>query len=387
MICSLFASYASGLFKEFSARLLSVRWATSSSKFISIFVINRESVLSMIEKGEYRLDVMWEIDFHALENPSWRTQEGFSCQQGDMKKTVKEMISDVMKYHKRWQEEENKYNQEMVKEVKDKFFLEFITHTNKEEEHGVSTIEETTSVLRPPHGLIRSLSIQERETLNLEKAYAYLLNKIKTEEKPSDYGLLEVSLLQDTHRIILEDLPLPTKGSSEPGKLSNARRITEFKGEIYEYQYPEDMTNAVNKLLDKYNSLFDRCTKNRLDKYEDYYGLFRLCAWLLFELLDLHPFSDRNGRLCRILGSYSLSYFTPFPTPIYNVWTQSSKDDYKQALVDARKSDARHPCALATMIIECSYHGWKNFFGELDKSRNVEYGIQENASNSTVREN
>ena len=339
----------------------------------------------MVEKGECRLDVMWEIDFDALENPSWHTQEGLSCEQGDVKKTVKEMICDIMKFHKRWEEEENKYEQKIVKEVKDKFFLQFITHVNKEEQHGVSTIEETTSVLRPPDGLIRSLSIQERETLNLEKSYEYLLSKIKTEEIPSDYGLLEISLLQDTHRIILEDLP--KKGSTEPGKLSNERRITEFEGEVYEYQCPEDMTNAVNKLLDKYNYLFDRCTKHRLEEYEDYYNLFRLCAWFLFELLDLHPFSDGNGRLCRILGSYLLSFFTPFPTPIYNVWTQSSKDDYKQALVDARKSNTRHPCALATMIIECSYHGWKNFFRQLDKRRNVECGIQENASNSTVREN
>ena len=136
----------------------------------------------------------------------------------------------------------------MVEEVKDKLFLEFITHVNKEEEHGVSTIEETTSVLR--HGLIHSQCIQEQETINLEKAYDYLLSTIEKEET-SDYGLLEVSLLQEIHRIILKDLPLPTKGSSEPGKLSNARRITEFKGEIYEYQCPEDMTYLVNKLLDK----------------------------------------------------------------------------------------------------------------------------------------
>ena len=335
----------------------------------------------MVEEREYRLDVM--LDFDALENPPWRTQEGLSC---DVKKTVQQMISDIMKFHKRWEEEKNKYDQKMVKEVKDKFIREVITHLRKEEEHGVSTIEQTTSVLRPPHGSIRSPSIQEQETINLEKAYDYLLSKIKTEEEPRDYGLLEVSLLQDAHRITLKDLPLP-KGSSEPGTLSNARKITKFKGEVYEYPRPEDMTKEVHKLLDKYNFFFDRCTKHRLDEYEDYYNLFRLCAWLVFELLDLHPFSDGNGRLCRLLGSYLLSFFTPFPTPIYNVSTQSKWEDYLQALVDARNSNTRHPRALASMIIECSYHGWKNFLRELDERRNVDYSIQENASNSTVTEN
>ncbi|XP_067044394.1 uncharacterized protein [Acropora muricata] len=379
----------------------------------------------MVEKGEYRLDVMWEIDFDALENPTWRSQEGLSCDQGDVKKPVKEMISDIMTFDKRWEEEENNYDQKMVKEVKDKFFPEFITHVNKEEEQGVSTIEgnhqcpstracldafsfypRTRNYGRDPFNQNSNRSDREKRTtskvldrnfrkfwlngsrpINLEKAYKYLRRKVNDEEMGRDYGLLEVSLLQDTHRIILKDLPLPTKGSSKPGKLSSARKITEFKGEFYEYQFPEDMTNAVNKLLDKYNFLFDKCTQNGLNAYEDYYNLFRLCAWLLFELLDLHPFSDGNGRLCRILGSYLLSFFTPFPTPIYNVWTQSNKDDYKQALVDARKSKTRHPCALASMIIECSYHGWKNFIGELDEMRNVENGTQEKSLNSTTEEN
>ena len=110
--------------------------------------------------------------------------------------------------------------------------------------------------------------------------------------------------------------------------MNNKRRIAEYNGEIYEYQNPENMKIALNNSLDKYNFLFDSCTKHELQNFDDYYYLFKVCAWLLVELLDLHPFSDGNGRLCRILCSYSLSSFSPFPTPVYNVWTSSSKDDY-----------------------------------------------------------
>ena len=188
----------------------------------------------------------------------------------------------------------------------------------------------------------------------------------------SDYGLLEASLLEETHRIILQDIPPPAKDSTKPGEMSNKRRIAEFNGEIYEYQNPGDMKHAVNNLLDKYNLLFDSCTKNELASYDDYYSLFKISAWLLFELLDLHPFSDGNGRLCRILCSYSLSKFTPSPTPVYNVWTSSSKDDYKQALVDTRKLYNRQPRGLATMIIECSCFDWRNFFRELDNKKKSE---------------
>lgn len=314
------------------------------------------------------------ISFDALESPKWREANS----KDDEGVTVEEMISDIMKYHKRWREEEETCDKQVIEEVKDEFLLEFITHVNREEEHGFSTLEETTSVLRSRNshnsGLKRSQSIKEIETKNLEKAYLHLLEKVKAEENTSDYGLLEAGLLQETHKIILQDIPPPGNDYTKPGEMSNKRRITEFKGEVYEYQNPEDMKHAVTNLLDKYNSLFDFYPNNRLISYDDYYNLFKICAWLLFELLDLHPFSDGNGRLCRILCSYSLSFFTPFPTPVYNVWTNSSKDDYKQALVDARKSDNRQPCALATMIIECSWSGWKKFFKELDqksKAKNI----------------
>ena len=113
--------------------------------------------------------------------------------------------------------------------------------------------------------------------------------------------------------------------------------------------------------------MFDHCIKDGLENSDDSYCLFKTCAWFLFECLNLHPFSDGNGRLCRILCSYMLSKFTPFPKPMYNVWTNSCKEDYKDALVAARKSDDRQPCALTTMMIECSYQGWIKFKDAIEK--------------------
>ena len=126
------------------------------------------------------------ISFDALENPEWRLREAHS--KGDEGVTVEEMISDIMKYHKRWREEEKTYDKQVIEKVKDEFLLEFITHVNREEEHGFSTLEETKSVLRPRNsqnsGLKRSQSIKEIETKNLEEAYLDLLGKVKAEENP-----------------------------------------------------------------------------------------------------------------------------------------------------------------------------------------------------------
>lgn len=308
------------------------------------------------------------ISFDALENPSWHTPTKYERQP----KTVTEMITQIKEYHTRWEQArvENTYNEDLVKKVQEQFLFKFIYHVNVEEGHGLTTLVETETFLRncsSRRNSVSSFSLEEQETINLMVAYENLLAKINEEEHESDYGLMEVSLLEETHRLILQDIPLP-KGFTKPGKMSNNVRVTEFKGELYHYANPEDMESAVSNLLDKYNFLFDSCTKGegKLEDLDDIYSLFKTCAWLLFQLLDLHPFSDGNGRLCRILCSYSLSKLNPFPTPIYNVWTDSSKHDYIEALVEARKSPGRHPCALTTMMIECSYYGWESFFKALD---------------------
>ena len=305
------------------------------------------------------------LPFEALETPTWRKKEEVS---------VKQMITEIIGYHKIWEEikSSGNYDEKLVEKVQKEFLVEFIFHVNMEEESGFGTFEETESFLSSFYArggnLQRFLSIKEQETINLRNAYEYLLEKIKREERASDYGLIEVSLLKETHRILLEDINLP-KGYTKPGEFSNEERKTDFDEETYYYPKPEDMEIEVIKLLEKYNNLFDLCTRDGLNEFDDFYYLFKTCAWLLFELLDLHPFCDGNGRLCRILCSYSLSKFSPFPTPVYNVWTDSKKHDYKKALVDTRKSKRRQPTALTTMIIECSYYGWKKFFEALDEKK------------------
>ena len=324
----------------------------------------------MAEKSDFegrREKLATYLPFDASETPKWRTKEEIP---------ISEMITKIMDYHKKWEEAKstNLYDGKLVEKVRNQFLVKFIFHVNMEEEKGFGTFEETEEFLNSFYArggnLQHPLSRDQQETFNLREAYEHLMKKIEREEELSDYGLIESSLLKETHGMLMQG----KRGSTARGEFSNKLRYNDFTEKRYYYQQPEDMEKAVDKLLDMYNDMFDLCTRGGLKEFDDFYYLFKTCAWLLFELLDLHPFGDGNGRLCRILCSYLLSKFTPFPTPVYNVWTESSKRDYNQALVDTREREdlqilCRQPTTLTTMIIECSYYGWGKFFEALDGNK------------------
>ena len=117
-------------------------------------------------------------------------------------------------------------------------------------------------------------------------------------------GLLEESMLRETNWIILWNIPRD-KHYTKAGSYNNLR-ITQFRGELYHYQQPDDMQEAVCVLLDRFNSVFIQSI-NTNPESNKLLSILKCVAWLVFELLDLHPFSDGNGRLCRLLSSYVLS--------------------------------------------------------------------------------
>ena len=245
--------------------------------------------------------------------------------------------------------------------VKQKLDIDFYYHCNVGENHGLQSVEQIEQVLE---GYATSfdekgndiLEVAKQETLNLRDAYCYLMSEGEAEDM-GYRGLLEESMLRKVNTIILRKLPRNER-YTKPGVYCNNRRITQFRGEIYQYQQPEDMQGSVCVLLDRFNSIFtqSKCKTSEIQRLLD---IFKSVAWLVFELLDLHPFSDGNGRLCRLLCSYVLSNFTPFPSPICNI--NSSKFDFENALIACRNSKTRYPYELTNLIIQSNLASWRTF--------------------------
>jgi hypothetical protein len=302
------------------------------------------------------------IEFEADNFPKWRTTKVPS---------VTEIIKRIVEYQNSWKEQKESIKGKTAKKLHDKCLTEFIYRMNIGEEHGCNTEEDVKSCLNIDPTSDEPLSKDVQETVNLINAYKYFLNEVKKVGDGDDaktlHGLLTPDMVMEAHKLILKDIKLPAN-KTKPGEFSNKTRCTEYKGETYVYRSPVgSMGDEVYRILDQYNILIDDRVKKEENPTDSVYNMFKICGWLLFELLDLHPFSDGNGRLCRLLCSYALSSVTPFPTPIYNVWSESKKEDYVNALVEARKYTNRLPLSLTTMIIDCNYHGWQKFFDILER--------------------
>lgn len=301
----------------------------------------------------FRSTVADIIDFQPLENPPWRAKTSL-CP------STQDMIKDIANFKQNWDLKIDSVDSSILNDVRQKLEAKFFHHCNVDEDHGLKDLKRLELFLKSSKdsGLSNSkkLSLEEQETLNVRDAYVFLQEQAELETKECR-GLLEESMLRKTNMIILRKIPI-AKSSTKPGIYSNKPRMTTFNGETYFYQQPEDMMAAVCTLLDRYNSLFTQ-SMNLPSMEERLENVFKSVAWLVFELLDLHPFSDGNGRLCRLLCCYVLSALCPFPSPMYNMYSESSIQDFEQILVATRQSADRKPVGLTTMIIESNWATWK----------------------------
>ncbi|KAK3596358.1 hypothetical protein CHS0354_037077 [Potamilus streckersoni] len=236
---------------------------------------------------------------------------------------------------------------------------------------------------------------EEQETINLYGGYKHIAKEVHQmqmeEEDISNYlGLMDVeTCILKTHKIlmysIMDDL------HTGPGKFSTKERQASFSGITHVYPHfatEESVYAAVLMLVDKYNEMIYEISKipeSEENEEEKLQLSFKCASLFLFGFLTLHPFGDGNGRLARLLCSYSLLTFSPFPTPIYNVFNSTVEEDYVQALVVARKdlkisemintedkakqvTDtvlSQKPSELCALIIESNWSMWRQYLHTL----------------------
>jgi len=115
---------------------------------------------------------------------------------------------------------------------------------------------------------------------------------------------LTEELIFKTHKILMESFTDERKKPIQVG----VYRLEQCSAGTHYFFPPEVIPSSMKRLIEQYR-------ENESDPKVD---SILLAAWLMSEFVTIHPFSDGNGRMSRLLFNYALQRrkFVPFAIPI-----------------------------------------------------------------------
>ena len=239
-----------------------------------------------------------------------------------------------------WEREDSSSKKSQMETFKNDMLCEAIWHINvlegtlPERLNKIETVSLLKSEEKEHHGAASQI-FQHFDAFKL----ALLPSSLKED--------LTEELQKRAHGIMMKGL------SNEQGMKINAgeyRKISVYTGN---HTYPPYtcIPPAMSKIVEDYNR---KASQQDHDPYQ-------LASWLYFKIVSLHPFEDGNGRISRILWTYSLMKDgLPFPTVLDSGHKKSQKHLVRCILKDSDLfySDQPH---LTTLTVFSVLHAWENW--------------------------
>ena len=304
-----------------------------------------------------------DFSFSFEEQPQWREPGSESTSQ---------MITQITKWRLAYERLPQDSKSSCSQLFSRAMAVKYVHNSNVGEMVGTQRILETEEIIRKltedstafqcDEGVDRSV----KETMNTYKA---MESFHRMHEAMENTGFLTVQDVCDIHEVLLQGL------HPDCGKIRSREAYTQWHGGHHFYPEPKRAQELFYALIDHHNAYMATCESMSSNKDEYTAYIFKRAACLLFEFVDIHPFGDGNGRMCRLLANYVAGLVTPFPVSLYHNPERNGRDDYLNAIVGCREHPEEGPRCLAAMLVEGAWRGWKNLFENLKARDQLECGI------------
>lgn len=313
-----------------------------------------------LRASQHVLQPTKELDFFPTESPPWR--EGPSLPE------ISTMLSQVDTWHRDmrgWKREQLAFVGSTFHRRK---VVEFVILSNQMEQEGTQDSDSTEELVLTAMGeenlSKKTLSEVQRATIQTYQAMNHLfLTRVEMSKEAGSQAhetlFLTVDLIKSTHRVLMDRL------ISNPGEFRTSEAYPSGCDSFYVAS--ASIEARLESLLDTYNSILEEVKDLSCGV------IFKLAAWFLYHFLTLHPFSDGNGRLARILANSILFLHVPFPVALKPraASTTTASDAIEQwrrhyinAIVECREdvqlASKHRPRALAALVVQSAWDGWRS---------------------------
>lgn len=193
-----------------------------------------------------------------------------------------------------------------------------------------------------------NLDNDEKVTYNTEKA----MEKMK--EMKDNEETLTIEKIMEVHKIMMNDI------SCTDGKLRSdltyENEVQVVRPDKSTHSYPNHrlVKHMLEGIMEQHNIHMANIPEGGLDAKLPY--LIKSAAWLLARFVSIHPFTDGNGRMCRLLASHVLSHEIPFPVHVYKT-AQIDRIHYINAIIECQDNNG-DPKQLSAMLVDSIYDGF-----------------------------
>lgn len=219
----------------------------------------------------------------------------------------------------------------------------WIFYTNKIEFLGTKLEGDTEEIVS------KGYSIHKTRT---EKEVLQTLKLLKTTYSEDIYNSKEPELkisfdtekIKYWHTILVQDIE-PTAGNFR----KSLAYSDNMNGSIYKFPHHSIVQKAIPDLCELIYRMIKYISKTYITSNRKLQYTIALASFAQFHFVDIHPFKDGNGRMCRFISKRMLDWVLPLPVPMF-----LDRNKYLKALEDARLPNTMpdSPLSLYKLVID-----------------------------------